>query len=253
MCSTINNSFSVFSQLPTKTPTAISFIIYSSIQPQRRTKSMTFSCSYNQSQEQPITTTTTTQPQKSQTETYNIKFKTHKACKLGISIYPNFVYNAEGGIGSGIAKGTNNTGLINEMEVSFDLHALYIPPLTSATTTFLGLPLPPFLKIDIVPELFQGTIDKDSRKVDLEFKAKFLFSVGSIYKAPALVVKTVLTSEESSGTMRRGIGQRLDKEGKCRLVGIATIDPIDDVFMNTFLGLPTECLADMNATIFLSS
>jgi len=37
--------------------------------------------------------------------------------------------------------------------------------LTSGTTKFLGLPLPPFLKIDIVPELFQGTIDQDSGKV----------------------------------------------------------------------------------------
>lgn len=83
--------------------------------------------------------------------------------------------------------------------------------------------------------------------------AKFWFSVGSIYRAPPLLVKTILTSEESNGMIRSGQGVRLDKEGKCRLVGVATVDPINDVFMNTFLGLPTECLAGLNAVISFGS
>lgn len=62
----------------------------------------------------------------------------------------------------------------------------------------------------------------------------------------------MLTSEESVGKMRSGKGERLDKDGKCRLVGVATVDPIDDFLMNSFLGLPTECLADLNATISIS-
>lgn len=83
--------------------------------------------------------------------------------------------------------------------------------------------------------------------------AKFWFSVGSIYRAPPLLVKTVLTSEESNGTIRSGRGKRLDKEGNCSLVGVATVDPIDDFLMNTFLGLPTECLANLNAVISFSN
>jgi hypothetical protein len=90
-------------------------------------------------------------------------------------------------------------------------------------------------------------------QIDLEFMAKFWFSVGTIYRAPPLLVKTVLTSEESKGTIRSGRGKRLDKEGNCRLVGVATVDPIDDFLMNTFLGLPTECLANLNAVISLSN
>lgn len=86
-------------------------------------------------------------------------------------------------------------------------------------------------------------------QVDLEFKAKFLFSVGSIYKAPPLVVETVLTSEESKGAMRNGRGERLNTEGRCRLVGVATVEPINDFLLDSFLGLPTECLADLNALI----
>lgn len=90
-------------------------------------------------------------------------------------------------------------------------------------------------------------------QIDLEFVAKFWFSVGTVYRAPPLLVKTVLTSEESKGTIRSGRGKRLDKEGKCSLVGVATVDPIDDFLMNTFLGLPTECLANLNAVISLSN
>ncbi|XP_050225081.2 uncharacterized protein LOC126674642 [Mercurialis annua] len=182
-------------------------------------------------------------------DVYTVNFKTLGACKLGISRYPDFQYNAQGGTGTGIATRIKKS---NEISVSFDVKTLYIPPLTSATTKFLGLPMPPLLKIDIAPELFQGTIDTDSGKVDLEFMAQFWFSVGSIYKAPPLLVKTVLTSDESNGVIRSGRGERLDGEGKCRLVGVATVQPIDDLFINTFLGLPTECLADLNAFVSFS-
>lgn len=66
-------------------------------------------------------------------------------------------------------------------------------------------------------------------------------------------METVLTSEKSKGKMRGGRGERLDKDGVCRLVGVATVEPINDLFMDTFLSLPTECLADLNAMISLSS
>jgi len=64
-------------------------------------------------------------------------------------------------------------------------------------------------------------------------------------------VETVLTTEESEGQLRKGKGQRMARDGKCTLVGVAMVDPIDDAFMNTFLSLPTECLAILNATISL--
>ncbi|KAH7557570.1 hypothetical protein JRO89_XS11G0182000 [Xanthoceras sorbifolium] len=133
-----------------------------------------------------------------------IKFKTLAACKLGISRYPDFEYDAQGGTGTG------------------------------RTTKFLGLPLPPLLKIDIVPQLFQGNINPESGQ------------------SSSIAGEDSVTTEESKGSMRSGRGERLDKEGKCRLVGVATVDPIDDFFMNTFLGLPTQCLANLNALIALS-
>ncbi|KAF5765055.1 hypothetical protein HanPI659440_Chr15g0599341 [Helianthus annuus] len=55
--------------------------------------------------------------------------------------------------------------LNGETLVDFVVTTLYIPPLTTATTKFLGLPLPPFLKIAIVPEIFRGIINLESGKV----------------------------------------------------------------------------------------
>ncbi|KAL8148216.1 uncharacterized protein LOC141708171 [Apium graveolens] len=209
---------------------------------------LTNTITLSSNQQHPVSTITSVpQTQLQEPSAYTIEFKTLESCGLGIASYPDFKYNAQGG--KGIGRGTNTEGSKGETMVDFDVKTLYIPPLTTATTKFLGLPLPPFLRIDIVPELFKGTINSESGQVDLEFKAKFLFSIGSIYKASPLVVETVLTSEESKGTMRNGRGERLSTEGRCRLVGVATVEPINDFLLDSFLGLPTECLADLNASI----
>ncbi|PSS32404.1 Auxin transport protein like [Actinidia chinensis var. chinensis] len=245
----------ILTRLPTKKPPK-STPFLSSFQPNCRTQRTIFSSSSSHNQQQSISTYTITQQRQSpETGEYSVKFKTREGCKLGISRYPDFDYNAEGGTGDGTVttKIDEDDSNIGEVSVSFDLERLYIPPLMSATTRFLGLPLPPFLKIDVVPELLQGIISRKSGKVDLQFKAKFWFSIGSIYRAPPLLVETVLTSEESKGRLRSGTGERLNEEGKCRLVGVATVDPIDDPFMDSFLRLPTECLAVLNATISFSA
>ncbi|XP_040963644.1 uncharacterized protein [Gossypium hirsutum] len=162
-----------------------------------RTKAIAFS-SYAPNKGEPVSTKL---PLSKTNDVYSVSFKTLGACKLGISRYPDFEYNAQGGTGTGTGS---------------------------------------------------KVADSDELSVDLEFLAKFCFSVGSIYEAPPLVVKTVLTSDESKGKMRSGRGERLDEEGNCKLVGVAFVEPIDDVFMNTFLSLPTECLAKLNAVITLS-
>ncbi|XP_076937374.1 uncharacterized protein LOC143604947 [Bidens hawaiensis] len=210
-----------------------------------QTKTLVPTSSYNQDQQS--TTISTIKP-----DTYNVEFNTLGARKLGISRYPDFEYNAQGGEGNGVGKKMVGVDFNGETSVDFDVKTLYIPPLTTTTTKFLGLPLPPFLKIAIVPEIFRGIINLESGKVDLKFKAKFWFSMGSIYKAPPLLVETLLTSEESKGSIRSGSGERLDEQGRCKLVGVATVEPIDDFLMNSFLDLPTECLAILNATITFS-
>nr|GEV49667.1 putative RNA-directed DNA polymerase, eukaryota, reverse transcriptase zinc-binding domain protein [Tanacetum cinerariifolium] len=224
---------------------------YSHIQTKFQSRTIiALSSSYNQ--EPSISISTKTQEPNPKQDVYSVKFKTLGDCKLGISRYPDFEYNAQGGEGSGIGKEMVGVDFNGETSVDFDVKTLYIPSLSSATTKFLGLPLPPFLKIEIVPEIFRGIINLESGKVDLKFKARFWFSVGSIYKAPPLMVETLLTSEKSEGTVRSGTGSRLDEQGRCKLVGVATVEQIDDFLMNSFLDLPNECLAILNATITFS-
>jgi hypothetical protein len=149
----INSSNPVLCKFPTKNP-------------KLGPKTITFSSFSNNKKQEFISSTAVTQVQVPESNAYNLKFKTLGGCKLGISRYPDFEYDAEGGIGTGSGTKVRDSELNDEISVSFDIKTLYIPPLTSATTKFLGLPLPPFLKIDIVPEFFQGRIDRESGKVN---------------------------------------------------------------------------------------
>lgn len=60
------------------------------------------------------------------------------------------------------------TLMARHRSVDFDVKTLYIPSLSTATTKFLGLPLPPFLKIEIVPEIFRGIINLEFGKVEFD-------------------------------------------------------------------------------------
>jgi hypothetical protein len=84
-------------------------------------------------------------------------------------------------------------------------------------------------------------------QVELKFQAQFFFSAGNLYRPPPLLVNTLLTTESAQGEIRGGQGSRLDSKGNCRLVGVARLAPIDDLFMSTFLTLPSDCLADLSA------
>lgn len=133
-------------------------------------KAITFSsASYSQNQQKQASTSTaniSTQTQQLKSELYTVNFRTLGDCKLGISRYPDFEYNAEGGEGTGSgSKVLESNSNDDEILVSFDIKTLYIPPLTSSTTKFLGLPLPPFLKIRIDPEIFRGSINQNTGKV----------------------------------------------------------------------------------------
>ncbi|KZV36494.1 dihydrodipicolinate reductase 3, chloroplastic-like [Dorcoceras hygrometricum] len=206
-------------------------------------------------QQQTVSPVAVNDTEMSRIDVINVKLKTLEDCKLGISRYPDFQYDARGGSGSGrgtpVSDNSSDDPLnVNgEVYVEFDVSKLYIPAVSTATTKFLGLPLPPFVKIAVVPEMLSGKINQDSGQVDLNLKAKFFFSMGSIYRAAPLAVDTVLTSEEATGDIRRGSGVRLNKQGLCTLVGVARVERIGDFFMDSFLSLPSECLACLRATI----
>ena len=80
--------------------------------------------------------------------------------RLAISVYPPFAYDATGG--GGVARVTRGAG--GRTALAFDAATVSIPPLDWRSTRFLGLPLPPGLRIDIKPlklEVGNGREDKD--------------------------------------------------------------------------------------------
>ncbi|KAL2620163.1 hypothetical protein R1flu_000368 [Riccia fluitans] len=177
-----------------------------------------------------------------------VQLRTLSGCGLGVARYPDFVYNADGGSGSGVAQELSDGCTL----LRFFPEKLKIPPVSMSTTTLLGLPLPPALKIEIIPKTLEGYLERSSGKVELNFLANFNFTIGTLYSAPPLVVNTVLTTETVQGAIRRGKGKRLDSTGECQLVGVAEVARVDDSFLNSFLTLPTECLAELKARLYFA-
>ncbi len=90
-----------------------------------------------------------------------MELHTHNGCGLGVSRFPDFVYNAEGGGGSGRAIQLPD----GCWQVKFEASDINIPTVGYETTTLMGVPLPPPLRIDVIPETLEGIIDKASGKV----------------------------------------------------------------------------------------
>ena len=175
-----------------------------------------------------------------------MQMKSLKGCRLKIGSYPSFTYNASGGGGKAILLPSKKNNLL---QVSFSSKTFSIPPLNSRTTKFLSLPLPPGLKIEIAMDQLAGTIDKKSGEVLLRFESKFLFSLRYISKFPELIVKTFLTTGKVNGTSHQGEGQVIQNDGKTKLVGISIIPKTGNKFLDTFLCLPNEALAELKCEI----
>ena len=90
-----------------------------------------------------------------------VELRTTRGCGLGVSRYPDFVYNAEGGGGSGKAVKMED----GRWRVQFDPAEVNIPDVGFHTTTLLGIPLPPPIRIQIVPESLEGVVDRETGKV----------------------------------------------------------------------------------------
>ena len=66
------------------------------------------------------------------------------------------------------------------------------------------------------------------------------------------MVSTKLTTGESSGPIRSGVGERLNAQGKAKLVGVARVPKTGDGFLDGFLMLPTDALAVLSAELKFS-
>lgn len=169
-----------------------------------------------------------------------LQLSTSSGCGLAIAGYPHFRYDASGGGGLGRLQAADGTG---RQELVFDPATLVIPPLCWRTTWVMGLPLPPGVEIRIEPEELAGHWDPASASLELRFRARFRCSVARLYQPAALQIETVLSSRSAAGQRHRASGQPLNTAGQAVLVGVASVPPSGDPWLDRFLGLPDEALA----------
>jgi hypothetical protein len=172
-----------------------------------------------------------------------LSLHTLAGCSLAIGGYPRFDYDASGGRGVATLAETDAS---RAQMLRFDSTGLSIPPLHWRTTRFLGLPLPPGLAITIHPERLDGSLDPPRGAMELQFRARFRFAIAGLYRAPDLIVETTLGTGAAQGRRHHGRGQPLDGDGRAVLVGVATIAPSGDRWLDRFLGLPDEALAQLH-------
>ena len=180
----------------------------------------------------------------------SLHLMTEAGCGLAIGAYPRFRYDARGGGGPAELGPCDRTGW---QALAFDPAQLTIPALTWRTTRVLGLPLPPGLMISIQPEKLNGQWQASSGEVQLDFAAHFYFSIGSMYRASGLIVQTRLQSETVQGQRHQAHGQRVGPDGQALLVGVATVPPTGEAWLDRFLGLPNEALAMMRCRLRVPS
>ena len=183
--------------------------------------------------------------QAAQSSISDVFLSTLSDCELAVSIYPTFSYDASGG--GGIGTVTRVDG--NTAHVVFDPTGLRIPPINYATSKILAVPIPPPLEIRITPKKLEGDINMQTGDASLDFLAEFSFSAGTLYKAHPLTVETTLTTDTSTGVLRKGKGTRMDASGKAKLAGVARVPKTGDAFLDNFLILPTDALAVLSADL----
>ena len=169
-----------------------------------------------------------------------LQLSTLAGCGLAIAGYPRFRYDARGGGGSAQLGQPSGDG---RRPLRFQPDGLRIPPLDWRSTRVLGLPLPPGLSISIEPEQLEGVLDPATGSLALTFRARFFFRVGSLYCAPPLLVATELVTDEVTSRRHHLSGERPDGDGAALLVGVASIQPSGEPWLDRFLGLPDEALA----------
>lgn len=191
------------------------------------------------------------------------RLSTLSGCGLRISVYPPFSYDASGGGARVGTVGGASEDIEGKSPLSFDPRAVSIPALDFRTTKFLGLPLPPGLRIEIEPLRLSGWVRRATGEVSLDFEARFSFSAFGLYRPPPLLVSTTLTTgeakrsksdKEKGGSSRlSGRGEALKENGRVALSGVAVVEPVGDFLLDSFLMSPTECLAELRAELELGS
>lgn len=176
-----------------------------------------------------------------------VTMRTTEDCALQVSIFPRFTYDARGG--GGVAHSQPVPGS-HQLQVSFDPEALDIPDVSYKTARFMGLPLIPIFRIAVNTQSLQGTIDRSSGDIELQFLACFNFTAALfgwvLYSAPPLLVSTQLTTGSAHGGQLCDRGSVMLSDGSARLAGVSEVAATGDRLLDSFLRLPNFTLAVMS-------
>ena len=122
---------------------------------------------------------------------------------LGVSSWPDFDYDASGATTLGVVEPPDEKHP-DALRLRFDVRTFEGPPVCGRTTRVFGVPLPPGVRIDIVPLSLHGWLDPDTGACALDFDAEFrgsVFGEGFI-KLPAMTVRSPLTTGAARGQRR---------------------------------------------------
>ena len=169
-----------------------------------------------------------------------MRLKSLEGCKLKIGSYPAFHYNAINGGGSGALGETIPGG---NQKLKFNPNTFFMPPMNWRTTKFLSMPMLPGLEIRMHLEKLEGTINKSTGIISLDFQSKFIFTIFQVYRFPALIVNTNLTNHIIKKEFQNVESSIIKENGYLTLNGLATISPSGNKLLDIFLGLPNEARA----------
>ncbi len=176
------------------------------------------------------------------------KLESLQGCKLRIGSYPFFNYDASSGGGKASLVKQEN---LKTRNIVFDPETFIIPSLSWRNTRISFLPMPPGLEIKMFLDKLEGFISIETGYICLDFEARFSFSIFSVIRFPFLNVKTVLSTKEVNGKLKNYSGKPIDKNSRCKLVGVADIPKTGDKFLDIFLGLPNEALAILECNLVI--
>ena len=127
---------------------------------------------------------------------------------LGVSSWPDFDYDASGATTLGVVEAPDEKHP-DALRLRFDVRTFEGPPVCGRTTRVFGVPLPPGVRIDIVPLSLRGWLDPATGACALDFDAEFrgsIFGEGFV-KLPAMTVRSPLTTGAARGERRAAVGK----------------------------------------------
>ena len=127
---------------------------------------------------------------------------------LGVSSWPDFDYDASGATTLGVVE-PPDAKHPGALRLRFDVRTFEGPPVCGRTTRVFGVPLPPGVRIDIVPLSLRGWLDPATGACALDFDAEFrgsIFGEGFV-KLPAMTIRSPLTTGAARGARRAAVGK----------------------------------------------